>query len=43
MSTPSTSETTVPISCELRDKLRVAKAEDGVTYDEYLREQLALE
>jgi hypothetical protein len=32
----------VPVSVELRDKLRVAKAEQGVSYDEYLRENLSL-
>lgn len=33
---------TVPVSTELRDKLRVAKAEEGVSYDEYLKENLSL-
>jgi len=49
MSSPSTtdSESTpeyrnVPVSVELRDKIRVAKAEEGVSYDEYLRENLSL-
>ena len=32
----------VPVSVELRDKLRVAKAEQGVSYDEYLRQNLSL-
>jgi hypothetical protein len=49
MSSPSTTQAesgseyrTVPVSVELRDKLRVAKAEQGVSYDEYLRENLSL-
>jgi len=49
MSCPSTNTTesgpeyrTVPVTAELRDKLRVAKAEEGVSYDEYLRENLSL-
>lgn len=32
----------VPVSVELRDKLRVAKAEKGVSYDEFLKENLSL-
>jgi len=41
---PSTaSETTIPVSSELRDRLRVAKAEDGVAYDTWLRENLQIE
>lgn len=36
-------ETTIPVSTDLRDRLRVAKAEDGVAYDTYLRENLPLE
>lgn len=36
-------ETTIPISPELRDRLRVEKAEDGDSYDAYLRENLSLE
>jgi hypothetical protein len=32
----------VPVSVEFRDKLRVAKAEQGVSYEEYLRENLSL-
>lgn len=34
--------TTVPVSPELRDRLRVAKAESGQSYDDYLRENLSL-
>jgi len=30
------------VSPELRDELRVAKAETGQTYDDYLRENLSL-
>jgi hypothetical protein len=43
-STPSTESelSSVPVSVELRDKLRVAKAEKGVSYDEYLKENLSL-
>ena len=33
---------TIPISRDLRDRLRVAKAREGMTYDEYLRENLSL-
>jgi hypothetical protein len=45
MPSPSTNQTeyrSVPVSEELRDRLRVAKAEEGVSYDEYLRENLSL-
>lgn len=44
MSTPTTGGeyAYVPVSPELRDTLRVAKAEDGDTYDEFLREELSL-
>lgn len=49
MTSPSSTATesgqeyrTVPVSVDLRDKLRVAKAKDGVSYDEYLRENLSL-
>ena len=45
MSSPPTNQTefrTIPVSEELRDRLRVAKAEQGVSYDEYLRENLSL-
>lgn len=34
--------TTVPVTPELRDRLRVAKAESGQSYDDYLRENLSL-
>jgi hypothetical protein len=34
--------TTLPITPELRDRLRVAKAESGQSYDDYLRENLSL-
>jgi len=49
MSSPPTTQTgsdseyrNVPVSVEFRDKLRVAKAEQGVSYEEYLRENLSL-
>jgi hypothetical protein len=44
MSTPPNEPAhgTIPVSPELRDKIRVAKAEDGLTYDEYLRAELSL-
>lgn len=44
MSPPSTDReyTTLPITPELRDRLRVAKAESGQSYDEYLKENLSL-
>jgi hypothetical protein len=48
MESPSTTEAespahgTIPISCELRDRIRVAKAREGMTYDEYLRAELSL-
>jgi hypothetical protein len=32
--------TNVPLSCEFRDKLRVAKAREGLSYDEFLRRRL---
>ena len=43
-SPPSTDSgfTTLPITPELRDTLRVAKAESGQSYDDYLREHLSL-
>jgi hypothetical protein len=43
-SPPSTDSgfTTMPVTPELRDRLRVAKAESGQSYDEYLRENLSL-
>jgi len=34
--------TTVPISPELRDRIRVAKAEAGQSYETFLRENLSL-
>lgn len=37
------SETTIPVSNELQDHLRVAKAKDGIAYDTWLRENLSLE
>ena len=40
---PSKAETTIPVSNDLRDRLRVAKAEDGDSYDTWLRENLSLE
>lgn len=42
-STPARAESTIGVSEELRDRLRVEKAKEGVTYDEYLRENLSLE
>jgi len=33
---------TLTVSPELRDKIRIAKAESGQSYDEYLRENLSL-
>ena len=49
MSSPPTTQAesdpeyrSVPVSVELRDKLRVAKAEKGVSYDEFLKENLSL-
>jgi len=49
MTSPSTNAaesepeySSVPVSVELRDRLRVAKAEKGVSYDEYLKENLSL-
>jgi len=42
-STPSNIEfTTLPVTQDLRDRLRVAKAECGQSYDDYLREHLSL-
>jgi predicted DNA binding CopG/RHH family protein len=35
-------DTTIPVSSDLQAEIRVAKAESGMSYDEYLREQLAL-
>jgi len=45
MTSPPTTERDyayVPISPETRRLIRVAKAEDGVSYDEYFRENLPL-
>jgi len=33
----------LPVSPEFRDRLRVKKAKEGVSYETYLREQLSLE
>jgi len=43
-STPTTEPEhgTIPVSRELRDKIRVAKAREGMSYDEYLRAELSL-
>jgi hypothetical protein len=43
-SNPSTEPNhgTITVSRELFSELRVATAEEGVTYDEYLRENLSL-
>lgn len=38
----SPSHGTIPVSPELRDKIRVAKAREGLSYDEYLRAELSL-
>lgn len=47
MTSPSDSDdgddtvfTNVPLSREFRDKLRVAKAREGLSYDEFLRRRL---
>jgi len=42
-STTDTASTTIPVTPDLRDRLRVAVAKDGTTYDEYLRQQLPLD
>jgi hypothetical protein len=45
MSSPPSNQTefrSVPVSEELRDRLRVAKAEEGGSYDEFRRENLSL-
>ena len=36
-------ETTIPVSRELRDKIRLAKTRQDVDYDTWLRENLSLE
>ena len=36
-------ETTIPVSRELRDKIRLAKTREDVHYDTWLRENLSLE
>ncbi len=33
---------TIPVSPELRDKIRLEKARKGISYDEYLRNELSL-
>jgi len=35
--------TAIPVSTELRDKIRVEKAREGLDYDTWLRENLTLE
>ena len=40
---PDTASTTIPVTPDLRDRLRVEVAKDGTTYDEYLRRELPLE
>lgn len=45
MSSPTTTENDyayLPVSPEFRDRLRIKKAEEGVSYETYLREQLSL-
>ncbi len=34
---------TIPVSPEFRDKLRVAKAKTGESYEEFLRKHVSLE
>jgi predicted DNA binding CopG/RHH family protein len=34
--------TTLRVSAEYRDKLRMAKAEEGLSYEEYLRQHLSI-
>jgi len=34
---------TIPVSPEFRDKLRVAKAEHGESYEQFLRKHVSLE
>lgn len=36
-------ETTIPVSRELRDWIRLEKTREGVHYDTWLRENLSLE
>ena len=36
-------ETTIPVSRELRDKIRLEKTRQDVNYDQFLRENLSLE
>jgi hypothetical protein len=36
-------ETTIPVSRELRDKIRLEKTREDVDYDSWLRENLSLE
>jgi len=47
MSSPSRSAEieyrTIPVSREFRQKLRVAKAKEGDTYEQYLRKHVSLE
>ena len=35
--------TSIPVSTELRDKIRVEKAREGLDYDTWLRENLPIE
>lgn len=41
--TTHTASTTIPVTPNLRDRLRVEVAKDGTTYDEFLRENLSLD
>jgi ribosome-binding protein aMBF1 (putative translation factor) len=43
--TPTTDRdyTTVTVSREFRDKIRVAKAKEGVSYEKYLAQHLPIE
>ena len=36
-------ETTIPVSSELRDAIRLEKTREDVNYDSWLRENLSLE
>ena len=40
--TTKTADTTMPVSSELLKEIRIAKAESGKSYDDYLRENLSL-
>lgn len=40
--TKDSGHTTLRVSAEYRDKIRVAKAEEGLSYEEYLRQHLPI-